>query len=169
MLAHEWMLRDIGIVAVAHVSGAASRLARLNVQQTVQDKRFLKGLPGPSAAALVASSIWFAYDYQLHGEALAEVLTLLVTAPAALLIVTNILCSSFKSLDLRCRIPFVVLLAQMLGFRFISVKPPLILMLGLGGYSISGIRFTMMQLRRSRAERRRRGAGSGCRLTRTAQ
>lgn len=162
VLAYEWMLHDVGkfgfLVAFVYVSGAALRLARFNVQKTVQDKRFFKGLPSPSAAALVATAIWFADDYQLHGAAAAVVLTLAVTAAAALLMVSNIRYYSFKDLDLRGRIPFVVLLAMVLGFGFISVDPPLILMLGFVGYTISGILFTLMQLRRSRAERRRDAA-----------
>jgi len=162
VLAYEWMLRDVGkfgfLVAFVYVSGAALRLARFNVQKTVQDKRYFKGLPSPSAAALVATSVWFAHDYQLQGAALAVVLTLVVTAAAALLMVSNLRYYSFKDLDLHGRIPFVVLLAVVLGFGFISVDPPLILMLGFGGYTISGILFTLMQLRRSRAERRRDAA-----------
>ncbi|HMM75485.1 MAG TPA: CDP-diacylglycerol--serine O-phosphatidyltransferase [Gammaproteobacteria bacterium] len=162
VLAYEWMLHDIGkfgfLVAFVYVSAAALRLARFNVQKTVQDKRYFKGLPSPSAAALVATTIWFAHDYQLHGEVLAVVLTLAVTACAALLMVSNIRYYSFKDLDLRGRIPFVVLLAMVLGFGFISVDPPLILMLGFVVYTVSGVLFTLMQLRRSRAERRRDAA-----------
>ena len=162
VLAYEWMLHDIGkfgfLVAFVYVSGAALRLARFNVQKTVQDKRFFKGLPSPSAAALVATSIWFADDYQLHGYAAAVVLTLAVTTAAALLMVSNIRYYSFKDLDLRGRIPFVVLLVMVLVFGFISLDPPLIMMLGFVGYTISGVLFTLMQLRRSRAERRRDAA-----------
>ena len=80
VLAYEWMLRDVGkfgfLIAFVYVSGAALRLARFNVQKTVQDKRFFKGLPSPSAAALVATTVWFAQDYHLQGEAFAVVLTL---------------------------------------------------------------------------------------------
>ncbi len=86
------------------------------------------------------------------------VLTLVVTAAAALLMVSNLRYYSFKDLDLHGRIPFVVLLAVVLGFGFISVDPPLILMLGFAAYTVSGVLFTLMQLRRSRAERRRNAA-----------
>lgn len=159
VLAYEWMLRDIGkfgfLVAFVYVSGAALRLARFNVQKTVQDKRFFKGLPSPSAAALVATNVWFAYDYQLHGQVLVIALTLAVTATAALLMVSNIRYYSFKDLDLRGRIPFVVLLAMVLGFGLIAIDPPLILLLGFLIYTVSGLLFTLTQLRRSRRERRR--------------
>ena len=53
---------------------------------------------------------------------------------------------------------WLVLLVMVLVFGFISLDPPLIMMLGFVGYTISGVLFTLMQLRRSRAERRRDAA-----------
>ena len=162
VLAYEWMLHDVGkfgfLVAFVYVSGAALRLARFNVQKAVQDKRYFKGMPSPSAAALVATTIWFGDLHALQGYAMAVVWTFVVTTLAALLMVSNIRYYSFKDLDLRGRIPFVVLLAMVLVFGLISLDPPLIMMLGFVGYTLSGILFTLMQLRRTRAERRRDAA-----------
>jgi len=155
-------LHDVGkfgfLVAFIYVSGAALRLARFNVQKTVQDKRFFKGLPSPSAAALVATTIWCGEAAGLHGHGGVVLLTILVTVAAALLMVSNVRYYSFKDLDLRGRIPFVVLPAMVLVFGLISIDPPLIMMLGFVGYAVSGVLFTLMQMRRSRAERRRDAA-----------
>ena len=162
MIAHLCILQDVGkfgfLVAFLYVSGAALRLARFNVQKTVQDKRFFKGLPSPSAAALVATTIWFGESQGLHGHGGMVTLTILVTAAAALLMVSNVRYYSGKDLDLRGRIPFVVLPAMVLVFGLVSVDPPLILMLGFVVYTVSGVVFTLMQMRRSRAERRREAA-----------
>lgn len=162
LLAYQWMLHDIGkfgfLVSFIYVSGAALRLARFNIQKTVQDKRYFKGLPSPSAAALVATCIWFGDTNGLHGSSWVVVLTLAITIGAALLMVSNIRYYSFKELDPRGRIPFVVVLGMVLVFGLISLDPPLIMMLGFTIYAASGMVFTLMQLRRSRRERRRDAA-----------
>ena len=162
MIAYLCILHDVGkfgfLVAFIYVSGAALRLARFNVQKTVQDKRFFKGLPSPSAAALVATTIWCGEAAGLHGHGGVVLLTILVTVAAALLMVSNVRYYSFKDLDLRGRIPFVVLPGMVLVFGLISIDPPLIMMLGFVGYAVSGVLFTLMQMRRSRAERRRDAA-----------
>ena len=159
LLAYQWMLQDIGkvgfFVAFLYASGAALRLARFNVQKTVQDKRYFKGLPSPSAAALVATFIWVGESRGLHGHAGMVALAVLVTVAAALLMVSNVRYHSFKELDLRGRIPFAVVFGVALVFGFISIDPPIMMLLTMATYTGSGLVLTLGQLRRSRAERRR--------------
>ena len=159
VLAYEWMLQDMGklgfFVAFLYASGAALRLARFNVQKAVQDKRYFKGLPSPSAAALVATFIWTADAKALHGHAGMLALVVLFTVAAALLMVSNVRYHSFKELDLRGRIPFALVFAMVLVFGFISIDPPIMMLLTMTAYTTSGLLLTLGQLRRSRAERRR--------------
>ena len=55
---HEW--RQFGwIIAFFYVLCAALRLARFNVVTATSDKRYFQGLASPSAAATVASFVWF--------------------------------------------------------------------------------------------------------------
>lgn len=159
VLAYEWMLQDMGklgfFVAFLYASGAALRLARFNVQKTVQDKRYFKGLPSPSAAALVATFIWTADSKGLHGHAGMLALVVLFTVAAALLMVSNVRYHSFKELDLRGRIPFALVFVMVLVFGFISIDPPIMMLLTMTAYTASGLVLTLGQLRRSREERRR--------------
>src|ERR1700743_2413372 len=51
--------RRIGwLVCFFYAAAAALRLARFNSRSAVQDKHYFEGLPSPSAAAIVAASIW---------------------------------------------------------------------------------------------------------------
>ncbi len=159
LLAYQWTLQEIGkfgfFISFLYAAGAALRLARFNVQKTVQDKRFFKGLPSPSAAALVATFIWFADLQGLQGHGGVTALVVLVTLSAAVLMVSNLRYYSFKDLDLRNRIPFAVVLGVVLVLGLLSIDPPLMSMLVMLVYAGSGVVLTLNQLRRSRSERRR--------------
>lgn len=159
LLAYQWTLQGIGkfgfFIAFLYAAGAALRLARFNVQKTVQDKRFFKGLPSPSAAALVATFIWFGETQGLQGHGGTVAMVVLITFAAALLMVSNLRYYSFKDLDLRGRIPFVLVLAMVATFGLISIDPPIVMMLGMLAYATSGVVLTLTQLRTTRRERRR--------------
>ncbi|MFO7746767.1 MAG: CDP-diacylglycerol--serine O-phosphatidyltransferase [Orrella sp.] len=141
LVAFTWILQDIGktgwVVAFLYVACAALRLARFNVQIGSVDKKWFIGLPSPSAAALVAASVWTFHSFD--ADALGfKLLMLLVVAAAGVLMVSNIRYYSFKDLDFKKPVPFVVLLAIVLGFVMISVEPSVMLLLLFGAYVCSG-------------------------------
>jgi len=141
LVAFTWILQDIGktgwVVAFLYVACAALRLARFNVQIGSVDKKWFIGLPSPSAAALVAASVWTFHSFD--ADALGfKLLMLFVVAAAGVLMVSNIRYYSFKDLDFKKPVPFVVLLAVVLGFVMISVEPSVMLLLLFGVYVGSG-------------------------------
>ncbi|MGM0703183.1 MAG: CDP-diacylglycerol--serine O-phosphatidyltransferase [Pseudomonadota bacterium] len=141
LVAFTWILQDIGktgwVVAFLYVACAALRLARFNVQIGSVDKRWFIGLPSPSAAALVAASVWTFHSFD--AEALGfKLLMLLIVGAAGVLMVSNIRYYSFKDLDLKGPVPFVVLLAIVLAFVVISVQPSVMLLALFGAYVASG-------------------------------
>ncbi|WP_434983276.1 CDP-diacylglycerol--serine O-phosphatidyltransferase [Vreelandella zhaodongensis] len=141
LVAFTWILQDIGktgwVVAFLYVACAALRLARFNVQIGSVDKKWFIGLPSPSAAALVAASVWTFHSFD--ADALGfKLLMLFVVAAAGVLMVSNIRYYSFKDLDFKKPVPFVVLLAVVLGFVMISVEPSVMLLLLFGAYVCSG-------------------------------
>lgn len=141
LVAFTWILQDIGkpgwIVAFLYVACAALRLARFNVQIGSVDKKWFIGLPSPSAAALVAASVWTFNSFEAN-EFGFKLLMLCVVAAAGILMVSNIRYYSFKDIDFKKPVPFVVLLAVVLGFVMISVEPSAMLLLLFGTYVISG-------------------------------
>src|SRR5437016_9324750 len=128
LVIYEWALKDLGrfgwIAAFVYCAGAALRLARFNTNIDVVDKRFFQGLPSPAAAALVAGFIWVSQAFALTTEAERWV-GLVITLYAGVTMVTNVPFYSFKTINLRRSIPFVVLLACVLGFALLSLHPPL--------------------------------------------
>ncbi|GGY03816.1 phosphatidylserine synthase [Litchfieldella qijiaojingensis] len=153
LVAFTWILQDIGktgwVVAFLYVACAALRLARFNVQLGSVDKKWFIGLPSPSAAALVAASVWTFHSFDADAFGF-KLLMLLLVAAAGVLMVSNIRYYSFKDIDLKGPVPFVVLLAIVLGFVVISVEPSVMLLLLFGAYVASGpVMALMRKMRRS--------------------
>ncbi len=158
-----WSLSHLGkfgwLPAFVYTAGTALRLARFNTQIGSADKRYFQGLPSPSAAAILASAVWLGHEYALEGAAMS-VVSAVLTAAAGLLMVSNFRFHSFKELDLRGKVPFVVLVAMMLVFAIVLVHPPLVLFLLFVAYAVSGPWFTLVQRRKRRAGRRKGSAPS---------
>ncbi|WP_104205160.1 CDP-diacylglycerol--serine O-phosphatidyltransferase [Billgrantia saliphila] len=156
LVAFTWILQDIGktgwVVAFLYVACAALRLARFNVQIGSVDKKWFIGLPSPSAAALVAASVWTFHSFDADAVGF-KLLMLLVVAAAGVLMVSNIRYYSFKDIDLKGPVPFVVLLAIVLGFVVISLEPSVMLLLLFGTYVASGpVLATMRKMKHSPPE-----------------
>lgn len=135
LVVFSWGLGPLGRVgwacAFIYVAGAALRLARFNTQIDTADKRFFSGLASPAAAGLIVSMVWLAVDRGLQGGELPLALSVvagLTTAAAGTLMVTNIPYHSFKGVNFRGRVPFVIALLVPLVFAVIMIDPPLCLL-----------------------------------------
>lgn len=129
VVAYGWGVSGLGKLGLAaafvYASCAALRLARFNVQAELADKKTFTGLPSPAAAALVAGFIWSTYD--VESSLGLSVLGAVLTAAAGLLMVSNFKYPSFKEVDLRGKVPFIVILSIVMGFVVITIDPPRIL------------------------------------------
>lgn len=157
LVMYEWALQDLGklgwLAAFVYCAGAALRLARFNTNAHVIDKRYFQGLPSPAAAALVAGMIWVGIDIDLAGADVAPWACAL-TLFAGLSMVTNLLYWSGKAINLRQRVPFIMLLGLVLAFVLISSYPPgllfgLFLLYALSGYLTQGWRWIARRRRRA--------------------
>jgi CDP-diacylglycerol--serine O-phosphatidyltransferase len=148
LVAFTWILQDIGktgwVVAFLYVACAALRLARFNVQVGSVDKKWFIGLPSPSAAALVAACVWTFHSFDAEAFGF-KLLMLFIVGTAGILMVSNIRYYSFKDLDLKGPVPFVVLLAIVLGFVVISIEPAVMLLLLFAAYVVSGPAMALMR------------------------
>ena len=129
VVAYGWGLDDLGKLGLAaafvYASCAALRLARFNVQAELADKKTFTGLPSPMAAALVAGLIWSTHE--LESTLWLSVGGAVITAMAGLLMVSNLKYPSFKEIDFRGKVPFMVILTVVMGFVVITIDPPRIL------------------------------------------
>ena len=133
-----WGLTGLGKVGIAaafvYASCAALRLARFNVQSTFSNSKIFIGLPSPAAAALIAGFVWSAHS--VDPSMFVSGFTALLTAVAGLLMVSNFKYPSFKQIDLRGKVPFVVILSIVMAFVVITIDPPRILFLLSLGYAL---------------------------------
>ncbi|WP_428819004.1 CDP-diacylglycerol--serine O-phosphatidyltransferase [Microbulbifer sp. MCCC 1A16149] len=140
LVVFSWGLGPLGklgwAAAFLYAACAALRLARFNTQVDTVDKGVFIGLASPTAAAIVASMVWAGHDADV-GSGLAFVAAL-VTAAAGLLMVSNFHYSSFKKLDFKGRVPFVMMLAIILVFSLVTIDPPRVLLVIAVIYTFSG-------------------------------
>lgn len=165
LVMYEWSLRfmvSIGwaklgwLSAFVYTAGAALRLARYNAQIETTEKRYFKGLPSPSAAAVVAGLVWIGADLGIAGEDLVYPAFVLVILMGGLM-VSNLRYYSFKEIGFRNRVPFVGLLLVVLVYVFASIDPPKVLFAGFLIYALSGPVFTLLRVRKTREARKREG------------
>ncbi len=146
-----WAFSSLGKVglfaAFVHTAGGALRLARFNTQLTTADKNYFQGLPSPAAAAILAGFIWICLEYDYNIE-LFKYFALGLTVSTGLLMVSNFRYSSFKKIDLKGKVPFIVAIAVMLGIAFVMAQPQTMLFLLFLGYAISGPVITLVMRRR---------------------
>jgi len=144
LVIYTWSLKGLGklgwIAAFVYCAGAALRLARFNTNIEVVDKRFFQGLPSPAAAALVAGFVLMMVDLELRGNQLAWI-SFGIALFAGLTMVTNVPFYSFKDVNFRKSVPFIMVFLIALFFALISIDPPKVLMpifvlYGLSGYAV---------------------------------
>jgi len=112
-----------------YVACVALRLAKFNMQVTEEEdpslialsKRYFFGLPCPAAAALIASLIWMSESYSWNKTVMGFV-SVGVAILISLTMVSNILYRSFKDLDLKSHVKFILLIwiviAYMVFWRY---------------------------------------------------
>lgn len=164
LVAYHWALGGLGrfgwLAAFIYTAAAALRLARFNTQAETTDKRYFQGLPSPSAAAIVAGTVWIGADQGIEPTSVAWLLAV-ITVASGLLMVSNFRYFSFKQLDIHGRVPFMLAVGVMLAIALIVIHPPVILFLGFLVYAISGPVWTLVSRRQRRASRRGRRPGPG--------
>jgi CDP-diacylglycerol---serine O-phosphatidyltransferase len=151
-----WGLSDLGklgwLAAFIYTASGALRLARFNTQVGIADKKYFQGLPSPSAAAIVAGSVWIGADYGVDSSTVGWPAAILTTV-VGLLMVSNFRYHSFKEIDFHGKVPFIVLVVVVIGLAIIQTHPPTVLFLLFLAYAVSGPVLTLVQLRKRREQR----------------
>ncbi len=145
LLVYSWGVGDLGkfgwSVAFIYVACAALRLARFNTQIEVADKAWFTGLASPAAAAVIAATVWVCNDNGWVGAAQPVEVTVLVailTALIGILMIVNVPFYSFKTIDVRGRVPFAAVIVVVLIFSLVTVDPPRVLLGAFLLYALSG-------------------------------
>lgn len=147
LIAYVWALKDLGrwgwIAAFVYCACAALRLARFNVNTAVVDKNYFQGLPSPAAAALIAGFIWLITESGFKGTAAIwgvsiPWLTFALALYSGLTMVTNVPFYSFKDVQMKKSVPFVVIVLIVLGIAAINIDPPTVMFFAFVAYGLSG-------------------------------
>lgn len=151
LVMYNWALSDLGkfgwLAAFIFVAGGALRLARFNTNLGTSDKRYFQGLAIPSAAAIVSGLVWVGSKYEIEASSISY-LAAIITICAGLLMVSNFRYHSFKDVDWRGRVPFVVILAVVLAFVVVATEPSLVLFSIFFLYALSGPILTVRSVKR---------------------
>ncbi len=141
LVAFSWGLGDalgrIGwVVTFVYMACAALRLARFNVKSDVSS---FTGLASPSAAAIIACSVW-AWSDNIGGDPgrAAAAGMGAITVVLGLLMVSNFTYYSPKALNMKGRVPFVTMVLVALIFAVTLADPPLVLLFLFSLYALSG-------------------------------
>lgn len=152
-----WGLGELGkfgwSAAFIYVACAALRLARFNTQIESSDKNVFTGLASPAAAAIIAGGVWVCHDLGWVGSGIpgeVAVLAGLLTATVGFLMIANFPYASFKGLDFRSRVPFVMMIGVVLVFGLVTVDPPSVILLASVVYALSGPVMQLLRWRRRR-------------------
>ena len=140
LVVYTWMLHDLGklgwLVAFVFSVAVALRLAKFNIG-AASDKRYFFGLPSPAGAALIASVVWLGHKYGIGGRAVEWMMAVLVVLTAVLM-VTSIKYRSFKDMDLKGSVSFMVIVGVVIVFVLIAINPPQTLLIFSLIYVLSG-------------------------------
>ena len=139
-----WPLHRLGwAVGFLYVTAAALRLARFNIQtSTVTDKRYFAGLPSPSAAAVIAATVYlYPAGLQEWRQSLPALAMVLVPA---LLMVSTIRFRSLKSIDVGWRRSYLTLFLAAVVISLIATQPRLMLVVLAYSYIMAALVFWVL-------------------------
>ena len=149
---YPWMSKLGWLAAFFYTAAAALRLARFNTRVTIVSKRYFQGLPSPAAAGALVGFIWVCHDMQLSRADFA-IPALIVTILLGACMVSNFSYYSFKDINTSDRIPFIAMLAMVLGFILASIDTPKLFFALFFVYALSGPATYLIRLRRRRHPR----------------
>jgi CDP-diacylglycerol--serine O-phosphatidyltransferase len=157
LLVYSWGLGELGklgwSVAFIYAACAALRLARFNTQIEVADRAWFTGLASPPAAAAVTAMVWVCNDTGWVGAELpteVSVVVAIITASLGFLMIANVPYYSFKTIDVRKRVPFAMVFLMVLIFSLVTLDPPRVLLAAALLYAASG---PMLLLRGARQDK----------------
>lgn len=155
IVAYNWALSSYGkfgwLAAFVFVACAALRLARFNTQVGIADKRFFQGLASPAAAGVIASLIWVGTSYQIPGADYGYIIGAL-TIIVGLLMVSNFRYNSFKEVDWKGKVNFIVVLLIVLAFVIVASSPESVLLIIFSLYACSGPFTTIRSVKKLKLE-----------------
>ena len=141
LLAHIWALsalpRPFSLAPFLYLATSAARLARFNIQAPMQDKRYFVGLPTPAAACAIAACVY--YDPGRVADPITAFLVMFLVVTLSVLMISKVRYRSFKEIDLRRRVPWIVVILMALVYFVAAASPQLVALVLSFTYLLSGL------------------------------
>ncbi len=141
LLVYAWALADLpkpwSLAPFLYLACGAARLARFNIQAPAQDKRYFVGLPIPAGACVLSACVFYAPERitdPITGGLVAVLVALL-----SILMVSKLRYRSFKEIDLKRRIPWVMVILIMLVYFVVAASPQHVALVLSFAYLLSGL------------------------------
>jgi CDP-diacylglycerol--serine O-phosphatidyltransferase len=154
LLVYSYSLSHLGkvgwLISFLYTAATALRLARFNTQAHDQDKCYFQGVPCPAAAGVLAGAVWLASSTQLSPGMLTAIPMGALTIFVAALMVSTIRYYSFKKIDLKGKVPFLMVVLIAVIIAGVALNPPQILFGTFFLYALSGPVMTLWYLRKMR-------------------
>lgn len=142
LIMFSWAFAPLGrlgwVASFIYMSCAALRLARFNVQLGTVDKRFFVGLQSPLAAGVVTFLPWAGYKYGLEVTPLLAYLFAILTVFVGILMISNYKYSSFKELQFKGTVPYIVFVFVVILLVVVAQNPHEVLLTMCIAYALSG-------------------------------
>ena len=142
LIMFSWAFAPLGRLGWAasfiYMSCAALRLARFNVQLATVDKRFFVGLQSPLAAGVVTFLPWVGYKYGLEVSPMVAYLCAILTVFIGFLMISNYSYSSFKELQFKGTVPYMVFVFVVIMLVVVAQNPHEVLLTMAVAYALSG-------------------------------
>lgn len=140
LLAYMWALASLpkpwSLAPFLYVTAGAARLARFNIQSPGQDRRWFVGLPIPAGACVVSACVF--YSPERITDPVAGGMVAVLIAVLAGLMVSKVRYRSFKEIDLRSRIRWVLVLLVAFVYFVVAASPQLVGLVLSFAYLVSG-------------------------------
>jgi CDP-diacylglycerol--serine O-phosphatidyltransferase len=141
VLVYAWALagqpRPWTLAPFLYLAAGAARLARFNIQSPGQDKRYFVGLPIPAAACALAACVF--YSPARVTDPLASGLVAVLVATLSALMVSKVRYRSFKEIDLRRRIRWVMVSLMAFAYLLVAASPEFVALVLSFSYLLSGL------------------------------
>ena len=141
LLAYVWALsalpKPFSLAPFLYLVTSAARLARFNIQAPMQDKRYFVGLPTPAAACAIAACVY--YDPGRVADPITAFLVMFLVVTLSVLMISKVRYRSFKEIDLRRRVPWIVVILVALVYFAIAGYPSAVALFLSFAYLLSGL------------------------------
>ena len=143
ILIYLWCLTHLDkigwLAAFVYLACTGLRLARFNANIGKISKSYFQGLPCPTAAAVLTSLVWLGEDFGFRQSPWTGWFALVLTIVLGMFMVSNFKYYSFKTLEFKKYLPFIIGFGNLVLLITVAINPPIVIFMISLVYALSGV------------------------------